>query len=373
MTLRLATFNVENMFKRPSIMNLPTWDDGKSVLEDYYKLSNLIQKQHYNDDDKAKILSIMAQNQGLIANRESKYIILNDIRGKFLKKPHDEPPQIVADGRSDWIGWFELKTEVIKETASENTARVIKEVNADIMGLVEVENRTVLRQFNDTVIPKIGGQKYEHLMLIDGNDDRGIDVGIITREPYALESIVSHVDDTDSKGEIFSRDCTEYRIKISSDKTLLILINHFKSKGYGDQKTSNAKRKRQAQRVADIYNERLNQGFQYVVIMGDLNDTPTSDPLSPLLGNSSDLTDVMELDEFEHDERVGTHGNGTAAGKLDYILLSPKLVELVERAGVERRGVWGGTNGTLFPHFPEIQSEKDAASDHASLWVDLNL
>jgi endonuclease/exonuclease/phosphatase family metal-dependent hydrolase len=373
MTLRLATFNVENMFKRPSIMNLPTWDDGKSVLEDYYKLSNLIQKQHYTDNDKSKMLSIMSQNQGLIANRESKYIILNDIRGKFLKKPRDEPPQIVADGRSDWIGWFELKTEVIKETASENTALVIKEVNADIMGLVEVENRTVLRQFNDTVIPKIGGQKYDHLMLIDGNDERGIDVGIITREPYAIESIVSHVDDTDSKGNIFSRDCTEYQIKISSDKTLLVLVNHFKSKGYGDQITSNEKRKRQAQRVADIYKIRLNQGFQYVVIMGDLNDTPTSDPLSPLLGNSSDLTDVMDLDKFEHDERVGTHGNGTAAGKLDYILLSPKLVELVERAGVERRGVWGGTNGTLFPHFPEIQSEKDAASDHASLWVDLNL
>lgn len=372
MTLRLGTFNVENMFKRPSIMNLPTWNDGKSVLEDYYKLSNLIQKQHYTSNDKAKMLSIMAQNEKLIANKKSKYIILNDIRGKFLKKPRNESPQIVADGRGDWIGWFELKTEVIKETASENTARVIKEVNADIMCLVEVENRTVLRQFNDMVIPKIGGQKYDHLMLIDGNDDRGIDVGIVTRKPYAIESIVSHVDDTDSKGEIFSRDCTEYQIKIPSGK-LLILVNHFKSKGYGSQTTSNEKRKRQAKRVADIYKERLNQGFQFVAIMGDLNDTPTSDPLSPLLGNDSSLTDIMKLDEFESDGRAGTHGNGTPTSKLDYILLSPKLVKLVERAGVERRGVWGGKNGTLFPHFPEIKSEKDAASDHASLWVDLNL
>ena len=56
--------------------------------------------------------------------------------------------------------------------------------------------------------------------------------------------------------------------------------------------------------------------------------------------------------------------------KLDYILLSPALAARVTAGGVERRGVWGGTNGTLFPHLPEITKEVEAASDHAALLVD---
>jgi len=43
----------------------------------------------------------------------------------------------------------------------------------------------------------------------------------------------------------------------------------------------------------------------------------------------------------------------------------------VSTGGIERRGVWGGKNGTLFPHLPTIVVEKDAASDHAALWGDI--
>jgi hypothetical protein len=53
--------------------------------------------------------------------------------------------------------------------------------------------------------------------------------------------------------------------------------------------------------------------------------------------------------------------------------MSPQLVNVVQKGGIERRGVWGGKNDTLFPHFPEIKKAKDAASDHAALWVDLDL
>lgn len=33
---------------------------------------------------------------------------------------------------------------------------------------------------------------------------------------------------------------------------------------------------------------------------------------------------------------------------------------------------WGGTNGKLFLHLPEITREEEAASDHAALVVELN-
>lgn len=371
--MRLSSFNVENMFERASIMNLSTWDEGKQVLQDFAVLSDLIQRQQYSQNDKNKILKIMKRHKGLLGKGESKHIRLNEIRGKLLKKRRNAPVEIAVNGRDDWIGWFELKRETIREAAIENTARVIREVNSDIFCMIEVEDRIAATRFNDSVIPKVGGQKYDHVMLIDGNDDRGIDVGIMTRQSFHIKSIVSHVDDIDAEGRIFSRDCAEYEIATPSGNKLLILVNHFKSKGFGSQQENDAKRKRQATRVREIYENRLSEGFEFIAIAGDLNDIPDREPLQPLLGDDSNLIDIMRHPDFRGDGREGTHGNGTKNGKLDYILMSPQLANRVTEGGIERRGVWGGKNGDLFPHFPEIKTAKDAASDHAALWVELNL
>ncbi len=73
------------------------------------------------------------------------------------------------------------------------------------------------------------------------------------------------------------------------------------------------------------------------------------------------------------DGREGTHGNGTKSGKLDYILMSPESAKKAKLGGIERRDVWVGKNGDLFPHIPEIKTAKDAASDHAALWVDIDI
>ena len=161
-------------------------------------------------------------------------------------------------------------------------------------------------------------------------------------------------------------------VSTSSGNDLVLLINHFKSKGYGAQQDNDKKRSRQAERVRDIYDE-LNKKFDFIAVIGDLNDTPDSTPLSPLTGNGSNLLDVMKHESFVNDGRPGTHGNGTKSGKLDYILMSPELAKKVNQGGIERRGVWGGKNGDLFPHFPEIKTAKDAASDHAALWVDVDI
>ena len=314
--MRLATFNVENMFERAKAMNLDTWAEGKSVLEDYKRLSTLIQRKSYSDAAKTEMLTIMQRHRGLATNGASKYIRLHDIRGKLLKKPKGKPVEIAASGRSDWIGWFELEKEAVKETATENTARIIELLNADVLCVVEAENRIGLKRFNDDVMPKIGAAPYDHVMLIDGNDDRGIDVGVLTRAGYKIIQMRSAVDDTDDKGQIFSRDCAEYEIRTTAGNTLLVLVNHFKSKGYGKPAESAAKRLRQAQRVRAIYEERITQGYEYIAIAGDLNETPDQPPMDSLVREGSTLVDIMTHSKFIGDGRSGAHGNGTASAKL---------------------------------------------------------
>ena len=46
--------------------------------------------------------------------------------------------QVVATGRDAWIGWLELRTAAVSEIATQNTARVIRDVNADVLAAIEI-------------------------------------------------------------------------------------------------------------------------------------------------------------------------------------------------------------------------------------------
>lgn len=372
--MRLATYNVENMFERAKAMNLSTWAEGKPILDDYQRLNELIQEPIYTDEIKTELLTIMRRHPGLATrNKKSKFIFLRDIRGDFIKFPRNKPAVITASGRGDWVGWFELEKDPIDAAATENLARIVGIVNADVLCVVEAENRIVLNRFNKDILPQVQVSPYRHIMLIDGNDDRGIDVGIMTKLNYDIMRMLSHVDDEDAVGTIFSRDCADYEIKTEQGNTLLLLVNHFKSKGYGGAREAAQKRLRQARRVRLIYDAYIATGYEYVAVIGDLNEIPTEFPMDPLVREDSTLTDIMEHERFQGDGRPGTHGNGTKSAKLDYILMSPKLSEKAIRGGIERQGVWGGKNGQLFPHLPTIQKPEEAASDHAALWVELDI
>jgi endonuclease/exonuclease/phosphatase family metal-dependent hydrolase len=352
-------------------LNQPTWADGKPALEAVTQLNQLFEKAQYTAADKAEILKGLGKLKLLKKDDGGDFALLRQNHGKLLKRPKSGTAEVAANGRGDWIGWIELKTGPVDEIATRNTAQVIRDVGADVVGVIEVDNRTALQRFNEQVLKTVGAVPYGHVMVIDGNDDRGIDVGLLTKLP--IGTMRSHVDDFLDGTRIFSRDCPEYEILLPGGQTLLLLVNHLKSKGFGAQKDSDAKRRRQAQRVRDIYNARRQTGLALVAVIGDFNDTPDSEPLAPLLSQGSDLRDVSVHPSFQSDGRPGTFGNGTKSEKIDYILLSPELFARVSKAAVFRKGVWGGKNGDLWEHYPNMTKAVHAASDHAALWVDIDV
>lgn len=369
--MRLASFNVENMFRRARALNFETWSDGKDILNEYAKLNTLLQKPVYTAAIKKAILASL-EKLDLKKSNDSTFVLLRENHGHLLKRPKSGPAQVVAGGRAEWIGWLELKTEAVNDKAIQMTARVIQEVNADVLAVIEAEDRVALGHFNDQLLKPINAT-YGGIMLIDGNDERGIDVGLFTNSGGSIESIVSHVDDMKGSSRIFSRDCPEFTVRVSDTRRILVLVNHLKSKGFGNKADSDARRKAQAKRVREIYDLRRSEGVDMIAIVGDFNDTPDSDALKPLLAQGSDLKDISAHPQFQSDGRPGTFGNGTASNKIDYLLMSPALFARAATGGVERRGVWGGKNGTLFPHFVEITKPIEAASDHAAIWADFNL
>jgi endonuclease/exonuclease/phosphatase family metal-dependent hydrolase len=279
----------------------------------------------------------------------------------------------VADGRTDWVGSLELREEPVNATAMRLTARVMTEIQADVLAVVEAENRPALAEFNRAVLTAIGGAPFRHVMVIDGNDERGIDVGLVTRAGFPIGPMFSHVDDPGADGRpVFSRDCPEFTVATPAGARLVIMVNHFKSKGFGSTRSSNARRRAQAERVKEIYEERRAAGDQLIAVVGDLNDTPASDPLEPLI-QRTDLRDAFTHDAFDDGGFPGTYDLCNAGNKIDYLLLSPALFAKVEAGGVFRRGMWPGSRPKRWDTFDELTKPIEAASDHAAIWVDLEV
>lgn len=370
--MRLATYNVENLFNRAKAMNLEGWAEGKPTLERFATLNGLLGQQTYSETDKQSMVRLLDE-LGLSRSDRGPFVLLRQSRGSLVKRPRNGNVTIVANGRSDWVGSLELIQAPVDEQAMRNTARVMIDLKADVLAVVEAESRPALRDFNTGIIAGLGGDTFSHVMLIDGNDERGIDVGVATRAGFPIGTMRSHVDDRlTSDNLIFSRDCPEFYLTMPSGVRLVLLVNHLKSKGYGSLTDSAKRRLAQASRVKEIYDSLIDQGELYVAVVGDFNDTPDSEALKPLLTDTT-LKDAFTHKNFDDGGYPGTYGSCTAANKIDYLLLSPELFLKVKAGGVFRKGMWPGSRPVRWMVYPELTRKENAGSDHAAVWVDLDI
>lgn len=374
MKLRIATFNLENLFSRPKAMEDEIGLRGQEAIDDHAELNNIIAKELYSDHDKQRLLELDKRYGFSNLNAPKKaLVILNKVRGSLFRNTKDKVTDkrtivVAAKGRATWTGWFQLKTEDVKWIATYNTGRVIAEVKPDILICIEVENRPTLKRFNEQVLKAKFKSNYPYYMVIDGNDDRGIDVGIMSK--YPIKSIRSHVDDLNPNGEYtFSRDCPEYVIELDEQKQILVIPNHFKSKrsmSSTDTASSDAKRLAQASAAIAIAKNALNT-TPYVLLGGDLNDSPESAPLKPLF--AGDFKDVQAHPQYPKD-RPGTYGTGLAINKLDYLIMSDALFKKLKDTGIERRGSY---HPNTWAPFDTVKGKNDEASDHHLVWADFEL
>lgn len=370
--MRLASYNVENLFNRARAMNQDTWAKGKPILDKFAKLNGLLGEHVYTQANKAKMIELLI-GLGLEKSDSSEFVILRRNRGSLLKRPKAGGLEITANGRADWVGSLDLISAPVDEEAMRNTARVMIDLKADVLAVVEAESRPALAAFNADIVGSLSTVSFSHVMLIDGNDNRGIDVGLMTGESFPIGNMRSHVDDKAMDGgPIFSRDCPEFEVHVPSGQRILVLVNHLKSKGFGTQQSSDARRLLQAKRVAEIYKNLVDAGETHIAIVGDFNDTPNSPALQPLL-KQTDLKDVFTHPAFDDGGFPGTFGSCGASNKIDYILLSAALYAKVTAGGVIRKGLWPGVRPKKWDVFDELKEPQNAGSDHAAVWVDLDI
>ena len=204
-------------------------------------------------------------------------------------------------------------------------AESIRQVDADILVLQEVENRGYLELFNRALLADLG---YQHVVLTEGNDRRGIDVAILSRLPVGPVISYRHLrfPDTNGKEMSFSRDLLHAHILPGKGPPLHVLAVHFKSQ-YGGKKAD-------ARAVRGVLDDILKSDPQaHVLLCGDFNDTIDSVPLQTILGSgkkemTSFFSDVPEK------ERV-TYNKEPYRSMIDFIFASPAMAKLYEKGSYE--------------------------------------
>lgn len=308
------------------------------------------------------------------------------------------------------------------------TGQAIAEADADILCLQEVENLDTLHRFEYGYLFKMMGAGYRHKYMIDGNDGRGINVAVMMRErtrdgaPIEFVEMTSHAHQTyESLGvytpelaeaelakpsdRVFKRDCLEIDVRIGG-KPLTIYVVHFKSMG-SDRGGVDGRSYTMPVRVAEaaalrrIITDRFGEhaGNKRFVICGDFNDyreklVITGDrrngyEFNPVTEETSCL-DVLLKDGFAFnaverrpvlDRWTLYHTRGPEERhlcQLDYILLSPALnrVGAQEMPDIVRAGQpWR----TLFPpgqevdRYPRTGWDRPKASDHCPVALQILL
>ncbi|MBX3166459.1 MAG: endonuclease/exonuclease/phosphatase family protein [Candidatus Eremiobacteraeota bacterium] len=209
-------------------------------------------------------------------------------------------------------------------------AEVMVSSGADVIALQEVENIGILTAFRD----QNGlGEIYPHLLLLEGNDNRGIDVALMSK--YPIQNPVSHKETTfkvegEKKKGHFLRDVLQADIEMPGKIPVRFFVTHFASK-LGGQRSD---RLRQAEARAAreiIQKETAHFPGQRYVLLGDFNDTPDSPAVKTFTTPDKNgwamrdvFADAPDTVSYPTDEETAAKWGRK---KIDQILVSPQLMQ----------------------------------------------
>src|SRR3989338_1539294 len=164
-----------------------------------------------------------------------------------MNRDGNEYEEYIPNG--DW-GW----TESMYKIKLNNTAAVIRGINADIIGLQEIESETALKALKTEL--KRQGLYYRYYVFAR-NKNSSVNTALLSR--YPIQSGLRHPITYNGR----YRDILEAKIDING-QSLRVFVNHWKSKS-GPESKRILSAKRLSQRLAE-----LSENEQYV-LLGDFN------------------------------------------------------------------------------------------------------
>ncbi len=235
----------------------------------------------------------------------------------------------------------------------------VRALDADVVAFQEVENRPFLQQFVDQHLGDLG---YSDTVLIEGNNERGIDVGLISRLPVGPVTSYRHLDFKADNGEPmrFQRDLLRVHIMPPGHAAFDVYVVHLKSK-YGGAEKSLPLRMGEARTIRKLLDERLKADPDALfVICGDFNDTIDSKPLQHLVGEGPQALKSF-YEDLPSDKRITYNRNHLSM--IDFIFASPAMGKLYQKNSYAVK--LGTVESSGSDHNPVVAAFKlPAASSH---------
>ncbi|WP_430905720.1 hypothetical protein [Maribacter sp. 2-571] len=366
--MKIATFNIQNLFHRDkSLLDNPK---SKSITDWIQELDTLMRKsgKTISEQERIRELSFLL---GFEKTKPLPYAVLRRKAGLLYLKGIHHSTETRAGHLTNWNGWIELQTKPIPPSATDNKARVIANVNADILLLQEVEDRASLEDFNQKVLPKFDCKPYDHSLVIQCNDMKGLEIAILLRGGYTLQTIKTHL--IGGYSDLF-QNLIEYEISTPTSEKIYVLATYL-ARQTDDIKIADTIRKSQVENIARIYKGLVAQGKTNVIIAGTFNTPSYCDSLAPLFQNT-DAKDITKHFSFEvvTDEgedatyfRLGAYRMGVNIKQKDYLLFSPVLFEQMQDSGLNRKAMWPNKK-PQWSTYKEVTSRYNSASEHPLVW-----
>jgi endonuclease/exonuclease/phosphatase family metal-dependent hydrolase len=366
--MKIASFNIENIFQRH------TWLISayrKSRLEDWEaELNTLMARELKTPQDTERIEELLGFLK-FDKQADRPRLELKHFSTGFGIRFNDSGYLPKASRLTGWEGWMRLATQPISERAIFHKAKVIADVNPDILLLQEVEGRNTLTEFHQRFLKNEFRLHYEELHFSPTNDlfDRGM--ALLLKPGYRLNTVRPHLNEKDKNGKlIFDFDVVEYVIDTTVGGELLCFHAHFSE---GDSLKIAA----QAQYLAELYHKR-SMVFKNIVILGCLQLPSYSKELSPLFKQLS-LKRISQHNAFSvmPDEgsdatyyRLGGYAKGVNIKQQDYLVLPPTLFQHIKSCGLNRQAMWPEKQ-PQWQLYSTVKKQSQAASGHPLLWVGL--
>lgn len=200
-----------------------------------------------------------------------------------------------------------------------------------ILGVAEVENDNVL---NDLVNHNLLKNRNYKIVHYDCKDKRGVDVGFLYNPKYFV------VEDSRSlfvnlprgaKDAYYTRDVLWVKGKLDGE-TVHIYINHWPSRIGGEERSAPGRAAAALVSKKHIDSIANAEGEQKVIIMGDLNDDPTSPSLAKVLKCKANIADMKPNSIYNPWVDMYKQGYGTLAyqdawGLFDQIVIGNKWID----------------------------------------------
>lgn len=375
--MKIATFNIQNLFHRDRCFLEKQFNKNREEWE--MEVDQLLEKpiKSIQDNDRIRELACLV---GMDKCNQLPYAVLRRKAGFLFLKGKNYSKELKASELTDWNGWVALQNHPIDPIAVENKARVIADVNPDILVLQEIEDRASLEEFNDEFLSRFGSKPFQKTCVMQGNSKRSQEIGILTRKGYEIQSVRSHVYYLNFPGEIvFDKDLMEYEILTARGNSLWILATHLQEQTE-DKEHSDAIRKAQAEKIAEVYNYLYSEGKKHIAVVGTLNSASYCNSLSPLLlqTNLKDITKHLSFNvDFDKGKdaeyySLGAYRMGVNIKQKDYLLLSPELFDKVKSSGLNRKGIWAEKR-PIWSVYPSMENKTQSASEHPAIWVRLSI